>query len=122
MKLLIENGVQATPMSMIAKEAGTGMGTIYNYFPTKEDLINAIYLYIKQDEIKAAASPFVNESVKKQFEHFYSVLIRYMVANPLHFWFMEQFSVSPVITQETRNEGLRVFADYRTILKRGQEQ
>ena len=47
MTLLIENGVQGTPMSAIAKEANTGMGTIYNYFPTKEDLINSTYIYIK---------------------------------------------------------------------------
>jgi AcrR family transcriptional regulator len=35
MKLLTERGVQATPMSAIAKAANTGMGTIYNYFATK---------------------------------------------------------------------------------------
>jgi AcrR family transcriptional regulator len=38
MKLLVDRGIQATPMSAIAKAAGTGMGTIYNYFATKEDL------------------------------------------------------------------------------------
>jgi TetR/AcrR family transcriptional regulator, repressor of fatR-cypB operon len=46
MKLLIANGVQATPMSAIAREANTGMGTIYNYYATKEELINAIYIFI----------------------------------------------------------------------------
>jgi len=35
-------------MSAIAKAANTGMGTIYNYFTTKEELINSIYLYIKR--------------------------------------------------------------------------
>ena len=69
MTLLIENGVQGTPMSAIAKEANTGMGTIYNYFPTKEDLINSTYIYIKQDELKSVAVPHVNEPIKKQFEH-----------------------------------------------------
>lgn len=122
MQLLIENGTQGTPMSMVAKAANTGMGTIYNYFPTKEDLINAIYIYIKLDELKSVATTLADESIKKQFEHFYRAMIRYMIANPVHFWFMEQFSSSPVIKEETRNEGINVFADYMISLKHGQKQ
>jgi AcrR family transcriptional regulator len=122
MKLLMENGVQGTPMSAIAKEANTGMGTIYNYFPTKEDLINAIYIYIKQDELKAVDIPLVNESVKKQFEHFYKAMIRYMISNPTHFWFMEQFNASPIITDETRAAGLKVFGHHTAVIKDGQAQ
>jgi AcrR family transcriptional regulator len=122
MKLLIENGMQATPMSAIAKEANAGMGTIYNYFPTKEDLVNAIYIYIKLDEIKAISMLSSGESIKKQFEHFYRAMVTYMVANPQHFRFMDQFNSSPVITNATRDEGANVFANYISILKKGQEQ
>jgi len=122
MALLIEHGVQGTPMSLVAKEANTGMGTIYNYFPAKEDLINAIYIYIKQDELKSVTGPLADESIKKQFEHFYRTMIRYMLANPTHFWFMEQFSASPIIKEETRAEGMNVFTDYMATLKHGQKQ
>lgn len=122
MLLLIENGVQATPMSAIAKAANAGMGTIYNYFPTKEDLINAIYIYIKLDEIKAISAPFTNESVKKHFDHFYRSMVTYMVENPQHFRFMDQFHSSPIITAATRSEGAEAFASYTNVLKRGQEQ
>lgn len=122
MKLLIENGVQGTPMSAISKEANTGIGTMYNYFPAKEDLINAIYIYIKQDETKVVTIPFDNESIKKQFEHFYQGLIQYLVEKPMHFWFIEQFGVSPFITESTKKEGSRIFSYFTTILKKGQEQ
>ena len=122
MLLLIENGVQATPMSAIAKAANAGMGTIYNYFPTKEDLINAIYIYIKLDEIKAISAPFENDSIKKQFEHFYRSLVTYMINNPEHFRFMDQFHTSPIITEATRNEGAQAFARYTDILRKGQGQ
>ena len=122
MTLLIENGVQATPMSAIAKAANAGMGTIYNYFPTKEDLINAIYIYIKQDEIKAITTPFDNESIKKRFEHFYGALVRYLINNPAHFRFMDQFHTSPLITEATRNEGAEAFSSYLAVFKKGQEQ
>ncbi len=122
MLLLIENGVQATPMSAIAKVAGAGMGTIYNYFPTKEELINAIYIYIKLDEIKAISAPFENDSIKKQFEHFYRALVGYMLNNVQHFRFMDQFHTSPVITDATREEGAQAFAKYTLVLQKGQEQ
>ncbi|MBS1689447.1 MAG: TetR/AcrR family transcriptional regulator [Bacteroidetes bacterium] len=122
MNLLIEHGVQGTPMSLVAKEANTGMGTIYNYFPAKEDLINAIYIYIKQDELKSVTGPLADESIQKQFEHFYRTMIRYMLAHPTHFWFMEQFSASPIIKEETRTEGMNVFTEYMATLKHGQKQ
>ncbi len=122
MVLFIENGVQATPMSAIAKSANTGMGTIYNYFATKEELINAIYIYIKQDEIRTISAPIENNSIKRQFEHFCRALINYFVNNPLHFRFMDQFQSSPVITGATRNEGAAAFASYLALIVQGQEQ
>lgn len=122
MKLLTENGVQATPMSAIAKAAGTGMGTIYNYFPTKEDLINAIYLYIKQDELKQIIVPVEDVPVKKQFDHYYGGLTRYMIGHPDHFWFMDQFHNSPILLPETKEEGMKVLCPIIDLITKGQEQ
>lgn len=121
MQLLIDNGVQATPMSAIAKEAGTGMGTIYNYFATKEDLINAIYLHIKEDEIKSLIQPFSDESIKRRFDHFYNAMVRYFINHPLHFRFMDQFHTSPIITPATKEAGARVIAPFIELLQKGQQ-
>lgn len=40
--LIIEQGLQSTSMSQIARRAGVGMGTIYNYFENKEDLVRRV--------------------------------------------------------------------------------
>jgi TetR/AcrR family transcriptional regulator, repressor of fatR-cypB operon len=122
MQLLTDNGVQATPMSAIANAAGTGMGTIYNYFATKEELINAIYLYIKQDETDKLKTPSTNAPIKHGFDHFYETLIRYFIAHPLHFRFMDQFSSSPILTQATKEEGMKVMETMVTLMAKGQEQ
>lgn len=75
LQLLAERGVHNTPMSAVAKVAGTGMGTIYNYFPTKEVLINDIYVYIKQQELSMFA-PFKKDmAVKIQFEQYFKSII-----------------------------------------------
>ncbi len=122
MQLLTDNGVQGTPMSAIAKAANTGMGTIYNYFATKEDLINAIYLYIKQNEMKTVLLSLDNESVKRQFDHYYAALTRYFILHPLHFRFMDQFHNSPILTLETKEEGLKTIDVFSKLIAEGQRQ
>lgn len=122
MKLFIDNGVQGTPMSAIAKAADTGMGTIYNYFATKEELINAIYLYIKEDETHNLQSPFADESIKRGFDHYFLAFILYFVKHPLHFGFMDQFHNSPILTPETKEEGMKTMAPFITLIAKGQEQ
>ncbi len=42
--LIIENGVRSTSMRAVARQAGVGDATIYNYFPTKEALIQGYYI------------------------------------------------------------------------------
>ncbi|MEJ7677966.1 MAG: helix-turn-helix domain-containing protein [Segetibacter sp.] len=86
MKLFIENDIQATPMSAIAKAAKTGMGTIYNYFATKEELINSIFIYIKLDQHKHITKTFTNESIKKQFEYYYLSFNQFLLDNPPYFF------------------------------------
>ena len=45
--LIVERGLESTPMSLIASEAAVGMGTIYHYFASKEELVNALYRELK---------------------------------------------------------------------------
>lgn len=46
---MVKQGVHATPMSQIAKEAGVAVGTIYHYFNNKEEIIEEIYTIICKD-------------------------------------------------------------------------
>jgi AcrR family transcriptional regulator len=41
-RLFVERGPDV-PFTEIAKEAGVGVGTVYRHFPTREDLIGAVY-------------------------------------------------------------------------------
>jgi AcrR family transcriptional regulator len=122
MKLLTENGVQATPMSAIAKAANTGMGTIYNYFPTKEALINAIYLHVKGTEINLLGTALdETKSLKIRLFHFYTAFVEFYLKYPLSFAFMDQFQSSPIISEETKKEGKANFLPLFNLLKQGQK-
>lgn len=57
--LVVERGFQA-PMSVLAKRSGASPGVIYHYFPSKDDLIRAVYERvhsIKRDVFLEGVSP-----------------------------------------------------------------
>ncbi|MBC5838103.1 TetR/AcrR family transcriptional regulator [Flavobacterium muglaense] len=119
--LLSTRGVHDTPMSAVAKVAGTGMGTIYNYFPTKDILINEIYTYIKQQEA-AVFIPFVaDQPIKPQFEFYFQSIITFFNDNIVYFQFMEQLQASPIITEESKQTGITAIQPVYELIAKGQK-
>src|SRR5215212_8583290 len=49
LRLIARLGLHAAPMSAVAREAGVAAGTLYLYFPSKEAMINALYLELLED-------------------------------------------------------------------------
>ncbi|MRT91879.1 TetR/AcrR family transcriptional regulator [Ancylomarina sp. 16SWW S1-10-2] len=121
LKLLTEKGVHNTPMSAIAKAAGTGMGTIYNYFPNKEILINEIYINIKENERSVFQAFDSTQPIKTQFEVYYTEIIDFYINNPMSFSFMEQLQASPIITEDSKMEGLKAVDSVLKLLEKGQQ-
>ncbi len=57
--LIVERGLHDAPMSELAKRSGASPGVIYHYFPSKEELIHAVYLRVsllKRDAILSGCS------------------------------------------------------------------
>jgi len=122
LKLLVENGIHAVPMSAIAKVAHTGMGTIYNYFSSKDVLINAIYVDIKQKEEYLLCHVSTEEPLKTQFENYYLEVIHFYITNPLFFKFMQQMQASPIITKESKEVGYEAIRFVIHLLEKGQKE
>jgi len=122
MKLFTEKDIQATPMSAIAKEAKTGMGTIYNYFATKEELINAIYVHIKEEQVTAFKSLVTDKGMHAQFDAFLEGMISYFMANPLHFYFTEQFKNSPLLTADSLEWTMKPYEPLIVCISKGQKK
>lgn len=122
LKLLTEKGVHNTPMSAIAKAAGTGMGTIYNYFPNKEILINEIYINIKEEEKSIFLAFDSDKPIKTQFENYFMAIIGFFLENPIYFKFMEQLQASPIITEENRDKGKNSVESVLKLLVKGQKE
>jgi len=48
LQLFEARGFDGTSVPLIAQKAGVGIGTVYRYFPTKEALLNAVFLLWKK--------------------------------------------------------------------------
>ena len=68
LRLVVERGLESAPMSLIAKEAGVGMGTIYHYFPSKEELVNVLYRELKMGVHEAMLQHYQRSSpIRERF-------------------------------------------------------
>ncbi len=96
MKLFNECGFHGMPTSKIAKESGVSVGTLFNYFPTKEDLIVAIYMEIK----KRSKHSFIEHLYQAGSEYellklMWHNVIEWGVENPEEFKYVGLFHHSP---------------------------
>ncbi|MES3017639.1 MAG: TetR/AcrR family transcriptional regulator [Bacteroidota bacterium] len=96
--LIGTNGFHGSPMSLIAKNAGVAAGTIYHYFPSKEELIFELYAHIKSG---LHAAMFKNDDENKSFQdRFFNLFINlcsHYIKNPNVLTFLEQYTSSPFI-------------------------
>lgn len=96
LELVAEHGFHGCPCAMIADRAGVAAGTIYRYFENKDVLIKELYLEL---ESKISASILIGYSpempFRERFVHLVSGLLKYFIAAPLEFKYMEQFHNSP---------------------------
>ena len=120
LELVVKQGVHATPMSQVAREANVAVGTIYHYFENKNKIIEEIYMMIVQDYgIVLMANLPEGESFKKQYETIWLNLYNYFVGNPLAFKFIEFVAVPPLISKEIVAESVPYISNIRDFFLDG---
>jgi AcrR family transcriptional regulator len=73
--LLLSKGIKNLTIAEIAKTAGVGKGTIYEYFNNKDEIVfEIITLIIEQQQIKLADIMAVQKSTKAKLYDFMSLL------------------------------------------------
>lgn len=123
LELIAEQGFHGAPMALIAKRAGVGAGTIYRYFESKDVLIREIYAGL-EGQVWTAIKENYPEGLRERFLHICNYLIRYFLASPLEFRFIEQFHNSPYGVDCRREKFLgRKHKDLVTeLFEEGQQQ
>ncbi len=74
-ELLLEHGISDLTISQIARTAGVGKGTIYEYFENKEDIVfEIITTYMREYEVKLFEIIGESRTTKEKVFHFLSLL------------------------------------------------
>ncbi|MDQ0877690.1 AcrR family transcriptional regulator [Paenibacillus sp. V4I3] len=105
LNIIIRKELQATSMALIAKESGVSTGNIYHYFKSKEDIVNELYKaivtfngeYVRGGLLKGT-------TIREKFEFGWNQVIELGKQYPQGFQFIEQYSFSPYIYEEVKQE------------------
>lgn len=105
LQLFIKKGFHGTPTSLIAKKAGIATGTLFNYFKTKDILINEIFKEIKMERKESILKDLDGtKSSKIKLKKFWNNLIIWEIENPDERKFLNYFSNSNFISDDTKIE------------------
>jgi AcrR family transcriptional regulator len=106
-RLIARLGLHNTPMSALAREAGVATGTLYLYFPSKEAMINALYLELHRDREVTIAAASQSDEPTPEVSHPelwrpWHALARWHLDNPEASSVLHQCQASGILTAETR--------------------
>jgi AcrR family transcriptional regulator len=94
-QLFIRRGFHATSMRKIAARAGTSLGNLYNYYPTKEAILGSIiskYQRVVDDKLKSMfdqiSDPLSPDGLKS-----FARLVKQMVNENHEFWLLMYIDV-----------------------------
>jgi AcrR family transcriptional regulator len=122
-RLFADRGLTAAPTSEISKEAGVAEGTLFTYFQTKDDLINALYREIKLELADAMMSDFPRKkNVGTKLRHVWDRHVNWGIANPKQRKVLAQLTVSEVLSKESRDAGSAPFVEFHAMIRDAMEQ
>lgn len=112
-ELFAQDGFWNTTTARIAKHAGVATGTLFTYFPSKNDLIDAVYRQIK-GEMLEVANQQVSLTAELQDVLFamYQGLLEWSRAHPVRFRVLQQLRQGNLVSQRIQEA---VFEDWRPL-------
>ncbi len=102
-QLFVERGFYGTAVPAVAKQAGVSTGSIYNYFDSKEALVNALFRKHKQAIANHVYSHFpATAGPREQFHAIWAYMAEFAMQNPAAFAFLELHNHASYLDDESR--------------------
>lgn len=106
LKLFAQQGIDKTSTAQITKAAGCAEGTLFVHFPTKQALIDALYLDIKHKAFADLVKSIdMTRSAEENVTMISQEIIEYFLKNYAEFIFMELVEIDPQVSQEALAKG-----------------
>ncbi|KLU63763.1 HTH-type transcriptional repressor Bm3R1 [Desulfosporosinus acididurans] len=110
------------PTATIAKEAGVSNGSLFNYFGTKADLLNQLYIELKSEMAAAALDGLPSEDdIRRQMLHVWSQWLSWATSFPEKRRALTHLGVLDDITVESRQIANNALSGISKLLERGRE-
>ena len=121
--LFAQEGFWNTPTSRIAKHAGVATGTLFNYFQSKDVLIDEVYLQLKYEWLNHITEDFPESGdVKASMAHVWFRWIDWGIRNPIRYQLLQQLKLSNLVSAETKRQQEEDLAYMLVILENGFSQ
>jgi AcrR family transcriptional regulator len=120
LKLFVKHGVMNTSTAEIAKEAGTAAGTLFLYFPTKQDLLDQLVLKIGKEQ-----SEYIDQLLKlprSAQETFFTIwhgTVTWFLENMEAYQYIQQVRDSGMISESAVQESNKFFGYYYNAIEKG---
>jgi AcrR family transcriptional regulator len=120
LRLFVQKGVQHTSTAAIAKEAGSAAGTLFLYFPTRQDLINELVLQIGRQQSEYIYSRLGPDlSPRDAFLAIWDGSVRWFMGNMAAFSYIRQVRDSGLIDAEVVRGSEQYLQYYFEAIQRG---
>jgi AcrR family transcriptional regulator len=120
LKLFAQNGVQNTSTATIARGAGSAAGTLFLYFPTKQNLVNELVLQVSRENsayIKSKLSP--DFSTRDTFWTIWWGYIDWFLENKDAYQYIRQIMDSGAVLEEIAQETAANLDYYFAAIQKG---
>lgn len=115
-RLFAAEGLNA-PTSRIAKLAGVAEGTVFVYFATKDELMNQLYLELKQQLHGALVVAPASAPLREQVWLAWQTYVNWGVAHPEGHQVLAKLALSTRVTDLTRAQANAAFCDVAHLLE-----
>jgi AcrR family transcriptional regulator len=107
------------PTAKIAQAANVAEGTLFTYFPTKDELLNQLFVEIETNLAGAILAHSYEGDPRERIRFVWDKLIDWGLKNPTWRKVMRQLKVSDRISAESRARCDAMFRDARDIVEQG---
>jgi AcrR family transcriptional regulator len=123
LSLFVENGVQDTSTAEIARQAGTAAGTLFLYFASKQDLIDALVLKIAREQSEAITARLApDQTARETFFTIWQGSIHWFLENMDAYQYNQQVRDTALVTQAVVQESGQYLAYYFEAVQKGRKE
>lgn len=102
--LFAKSGFWNTPTSKIVKHAQVSTGTLFNYFESKNGLIDEVFLQLRQEQTSHIEAGYPqNGTIKERVEHIWFREIDWGVRFPVRYRLLQQLKLSDLVSRDAKD-------------------